>query len=52
MQKHTKRKNVPTIGEIQRKSRENPEEELDTLLIISLSGVAVLLFSDFPSIVY
>jgi hypothetical protein len=50
MQKHTKKKNVPAIGEIWRKSRENAEEEMHTLLTVSLSGTAVLLFSDFPSV--
>jgi hypothetical protein len=44
MQKHKKRKNVPAIGKIRRKSGENPEEELHTLLTISLSGAMVLLF--------
>jgi hypothetical protein len=35
-----------------KKIRRESKEELHTLLIVSLSGVAVLLFSDFPSIIF
>jgi hypothetical protein len=38
MEKHINRNNIPAIGEIQRKSRENPEEELHSLVTVSLSG--------------
>jgi hypothetical protein len=49
MQKYIKRKNVPAIGEIQRESGENPEEELHTLVTVSFSGTAFLQFSYYPS---
>jgi hypothetical protein len=45
MQKHINRNNVRAIGEIQRKSGENPVEELHTVTV-SFSGG--LLFSDLP----
>jgi hypothetical protein len=48
MQKHTKRKNVPAIQEILRKSRENPEDELHTVGYRKLERRGGLLFSDLP----
>jgi hypothetical protein len=48
MQKHTKRKNVPAIGEIQRKSRDNPAEELHTVGYHKLERRDGLLFLDLP----
>jgi hypothetical protein len=46
MQKHIKRKNVRAIGEIQRKSRENPEEELHTSYRKLVRQFAIFRFSN------